>query len=91
VQVGVSDTNGGSHHILRLNSISRKTSRITGRSPSVFSRRYTSIVVSRGLGFVALASHGSDVIAGGVFFHFEKKALYKYGASLFGKQHLRAK
>jgi len=65
-----------SSHFAALTPFSRKRSRIYRRSPSVFSKAIHQHVVSRGLGFVALASHGSDVIAGGVFFILKKKALY---------------
>lgn len=47
-------------------------------------------VISRGKGFVALASHRGEVIAGCVYFHFGRNAIYKYGASDRRFQHLRA-
>ena len=47
-------------------------------------------ILSRGKGRVVLASHRGRVIAGCVYFHFGKKAIYKYGASDRRFQHLRA-
>jgi len=42
-----------------------------------------------GRGEVVLARHGPRPIAGAVFFHYGKKAVYKYGASDKACQHLR--
>jgi lipid II:glycine glycyltransferase (peptidoglycan interpeptide bridge formation enzyme) len=44
----------------------------------------------KGNGFVALAFHQGKSIAGGVYLHFGKKALFKYGASEVKYQELRA-
>ena len=41
-------------------------------------------------GQVALAHHGSEPVAGAVFFHLGTSALYKFGASDETRQHLRA-
>jgi CelD/BcsL family acetyltransferase involved in cellulose biosynthesis len=38
-------------------------------------------IISRGLGFIVLASLNGEVLAGSVFFTFQGKALYKFGAS----------
>ena len=37
-------------------------------------------VIGPGLGFIALAHSGSRPVAAAVFFHFGKKAVYKFGA-----------
>jgi hypothetical protein len=47
-------------------------------------------LISKDHGIVVLASFNKEVIAGGVFFHFGERALYKYGASDRNYQHLRA-
>ncbi len=47
-------------------------------------------VISAKHGFVALASHSSQVVAGAVFFLFGSRAIFKYGASDRNYQHLRA-
>ncbi len=46
-------------------------------------------ILQPGLGRVLLALHAGRPIAGGVFFHFGPKALYKFGASDASHQHLR--
>jgi hypothetical protein len=46
-------------------------------------------VIKPGSGFVALASNESGPVAGAVFFHFGKKAVYKFGASDERLQELR--
>jgi len=47
-------------------------------------------VLARQLGHVVLARHDGVPVAGAVFFHFGRTALYKYGASDETRQHLRA-
>lgn len=38
-------------------------------------------LLSKGLGMIILARHEKEAVAGAVFFHFGRKAMYKYGAS----------
>ena len=38
-------------------------------------------IVAPGLGFVTIARLGKNAVAGAVFFEFQRRALYKYGAS----------
>ena len=38
-------------------------------------------IIAAGFGFIAIARHGERVLAAAVFFEFEKRALYKFGAS----------
>jgi lipid II:glycine glycyltransferase (peptidoglycan interpeptide bridge formation enzyme) len=47
----------------------------------LFFRKVFEHVISIGQGFIILAFHQSEVIAGATFFMLGKKALYKYGAS----------
>lgn len=47
-------------------------------------------LISRGNGLVVLASYRGEAIAGGVYLHFGKEAVYKYGASNKAYQPLRA-
>ncbi len=47
-------------------------------------------VLSQDQGWVVLARHGQVPVAGAVFFHFGKTAIYKFGASNETFQHLRA-
>jgi lipid II:glycine glycyltransferase (peptidoglycan interpeptide bridge formation enzyme) len=46
-------------------------------------------IISKDKGFVALARIDGNCIAGAVYFHFGKHAIYKYGASKMSHQHLR--
>ncbi|GAB4367464.1 MAG: hypothetical protein Kow00128_11950 [Deltaproteobacteria bacterium] len=64
----------------RLNCITRKEHGIPPQ-PREFFRKIHEHVLSRGLGTVALASYRDRFVAGCVYFHFGKKAIYKYGAS----------
>ena len=47
-------------------------------------------VLSQDQGWVVLARYGQVPVAGAVFFHFGKTAIYKFGASHKAFQHLRA-
>jgi hypothetical protein len=58
--------------------------------PFTFFRKIQEHILSHGLGWVVLAYHDGQVVSGNVYFHFGKKALYKYGASDKRYQHLRA-
>ena len=73
----------------RLNCMTRKQHGLPPQPFSFFKKIYEH-VVSRNLGFAILASYQDKPIAGGVFFHFGEKAVYKYGASDLQYQHLRA-
>jgi hypothetical protein len=47
-------------------------------------------VLAANLGWVVLARHHNRAVAGGVYFHFARGAIYKFGASDLAFQHLRA-
>jgi hypothetical protein len=47
-------------------------------------------VVAAGKGFVALADHAGNTVAGAVYFFFRDRALFKFGAFDRNHQHLRA-
>jgi len=72
----------------RLNQITRREHGLPPQPYRFFEEVYRH-VISKGHGFVALASHGSEVVAASVYFHFGKTAIYKYGASHKRYQHLR--
>ncbi len=57
--------------------------------PYLFFQNIYKYVILKDLGFIALAFHNNRVIAGAVFFHFGKKAMYKFGASETKFLHLR--
>ncbi len=64
----------------RLNVRTRKEHGLPPQ-PYRFFRMVYEHVISRGGGFVALASYRGRNIAGAIFFHFADKAIYKFGAS----------
>jgi hypothetical protein len=72
-----------------LNCITRKSHGLPPQPRAFFRAVYRHILKS-GLGIVILASHRGERIAGGVFFHSGKKAIYKYGAAKRKYQDLRA-
>jgi len=73
----------------RLNCLTRKEHGLPPQ-PIHFFRRIYDHIISKKFGFVILASYQKRNIAGGVYFHFGEKAVYKYGASDKNYQHLRA-
>ena len=58
--------------------------------PWLFFEKIYEHLISRNLGMVVMASYEKKNIAACVFFNFKNKALYKFGASDFKYQHLRA-
>jgi hypothetical protein len=73
----------------RLHCITRKRHGLPPQPRCFFEKIYEHII-SKNQGFVALGSRGKTSIAGSVFFNFQKKSLYKFGASDHRYQHLRA-
>jgi lipid II:glycine glycyltransferase (peptidoglycan interpeptide bridge formation enzyme) len=58
--------------------------------PVLFFRNIQKQILSKGNGFVALASYRGKSISGGVYIHSNEKAIFKYGASDRRYQELRA-
>ncbi len=73
----------------QLHCITRKRQGVPPQ-PFHFFRKIYEHIISKNLGFVILASHENKNIAGAIYFHLGKRALYKYGASDKSYQHLRA-
>ena len=71
-----------------LNSITRKHHGVPPQ-PIKFFKKVFEHIISKDKGIVAIASHQGIPVAGAVFFHFGKKALFKFGASIRRFQHLR--
>lgn len=57
--------------------------------PYRFFKNIFHYVISAGMGKVVLALYEGKIIAGDVFFHYNDRALYKFGASDMAFQHLR--
>ena len=64
----------------RLNSITRKKHGLPPQ-PFIFFKHIQQHVLEQQKGFVCLAYNNEVPVAGVVFFYFNKKAIYKYGAS----------
>ena len=79
----------GIKEFYRLNSMTRRLHGIPFQ-PFHFFKKVHEYIISKNLGFVALAFWQKRSIAGAVFFHFGRKAIYKYGASDRKYQELRA-
>ena len=89
VEVTVSDTMDAVTAFYDLNQVTRKHHGLPPQ-PFNFFRAIHEHVLSRGLGFVVLASYRSTPIAASVFLQSGRKALYKYGASALEHRELRA-
>jgi len=72
----------------RLNCITRKRHGLPPQ-PFRFFKNIYEHVVSKKKGFVSLALISKKVIAANVYFHFGRKAIYKYGASDMTYSNLR--
>ena len=89
VEVRVETTLGAVDEFYRLNCLTRRDHGIPPQSHHFFSGVHRE-VISKGNGFVALAYYQGKAIAGNVYFHFGRHAIYKYGASDKRYQGLRA-
>jgi hypothetical protein len=72
-----------------LNCVTRKKHGLPPQ-PKKFFEKFLSEIISQRKGFISLARYEGRDIAGAVFLHFGKKAVYKFGASLSEFQQLRA-
>ena len=72
-----------------LHCRTRKRLGVPPQPASFFASIYTH-VLNRGLGNILLAFQNKRLLAGAVFFHFGKSSLYKFGASDYAFQDLRA-
>jgi hypothetical protein len=72
----------------RLNSKTRKRHGVPPQ-PKRFFRKIFEHIIVKGKGIVALVHYREIPVAGAVFFHVDKKALFKYGASIRKYHYLR--
>lgn len=72
----------------RLNCVTRKRHGLPPQPFSFFKRLYEHIIFKK-KGIISLAVLKNKIIAANVFFHFNKEAIYKYGASDMSYSHLR--
>ncbi|MFX0132634.1 MAG: lipid II:glycine glycyltransferase FemX [Candidatus Hodarchaeota archaeon] len=89
VQIDILNSLDSIKEFYQLNCITRKRHGLPPQ-PFFFLKNIFNHIISKNLGMVMLASHNKKIIASAVYFHFGKKAIYKYGASDYNFQHLRA-
>ena len=89
VTVTVSSTAEGLQEFCRLNCMTRRDHGLPPQ-PAKFFGNIQRHVLAKGHGMVVLASYRGRTIAGAVYFHFGRNAVYKYGASDRSYQNLRA-
>jgi len=88
VPVHISHSLDSVREFYRLNTLTRKDHGIPSQ-PFSFFKNVHKYIISRKKGLVVLASFEGKNIAGGVYFHFGRRAIYKYGASTREYQHKR--
>jgi len=89
VEVKITTSLDSVKEFYRLNCLTRKEHGLPPQ-PYDFFKNIHQHVLLKGFGSVILASYRGKSIAGSVFFHFGRKALYKYGASDHRYQRLRS-
>lgn len=88
VQVEFTTQGEGMRAYYALHCLTRKRHGLPPQ-PWSFFKKIHECVLACGQGFVTLARHGGQVVAGAVFLTFGRSAIYKYGASDLAHQHLR--
>ena len=89
VKTEISQSLGSIKEYYQLHCITRKWHGLPPQ-PFHFFKKIHEHIISRKMGFVILASYRKKIVAGAVYLHFDRTALYKYGASDRAYQHLRA-
>jgi hypothetical protein len=89
VDVNTSNSLESIKEFSRLNCMTRRMHGLPPQPYHFFKKIYDHII-SQNHGKVVLAYHKGKAVAGSIYFHFGKKAMYKYGASDNTYLHLRA-
>jgi len=89
VEVSIDRTLDGVMQYYRLHSITRRRHGLPPQPYRFFKKIYDHII-SKNLGFVALAYYRGKKVAGAMFFNFGDKSMFKFGASDYTYQDLRA-
>jgi hypothetical protein len=89
VRVVISESRSDLDAYYKLHCLTRKRHGLPPQPRGFFSAVYRN-VISKGKGFIALANHEGQTIAGAVYFYSGKNGIYKYGASNRQYQSLRA-
>ena len=80
VRIEISNSSNAMEEYYRLHCITRKGHGIPPQ-PLKFFRKIREHVLQRDMGFIVLSRYREKIVAGAVYFHHGKKAIYKYGAS----------
>ena len=72
----------------RLHCLTRKRHEVPAQ-PFQFFKKIHEHIISKKSGFIVKAFYHDKIVGAAVFFHFGKKALFKFGASDLRYQHLR--
>jgi len=80
LRVGVFDSFEAMRQYYRLHCLTRKRQGVPPQ-PFSFFRKIFDHICSKGGGRLVLAHYYDRPVAGGVFFHFGRKAMYKFGAA----------
>ena len=80
VRIEISNSSNAMEEYYRLQCITRKGHGVPPQ-PLNFFRKIREHVLQRDMGFIVLARYREKIVAGSVYFHHGKRAIYKYGAS----------
>jgi len=80
VKVKIENTLKSVGEYYRLHCITRKKHGLPPQPFNFFKKSFEHII-SKNKGIVALASYNNKIIAGAIFFHFKKQAIFKFGGS----------
>ncbi len=80
VTIEIHSTQASVEQYYHLHCITRKRHGVPPQ-PFIFFKKIYENILSKNLGFIILAYHSDEIIAGAVYFHFGEKALFKFGAS----------
>jgi lipid II:glycine glycyltransferase (peptidoglycan interpeptide bridge formation enzyme) len=89
ITVTISTSPDSMEEFCRLNAITRKDHGLPPQ-PRHFFQSVHDRIISKDMGFIALASYRGAAIAANVYLYFGDQVIYKYGASDRAYQHLRA-
>ncbi|MEO0131216.1 MAG: GNAT family N-acetyltransferase [candidate division WOR-3 bacterium] len=89
VELKIENTIDSVKEFYKLNCITRKRHGLPPQ-PFIFFKKIFEHIISKDMGLIVLAFLNVKPIAGAVYFHFGDTAIYKYGASDFKYQNLRA-
>jgi hypothetical protein len=89
IELAISTSPDALEAFRRLNGMTRRDHGLPPQ-PRHFFRNLHEIVLSQGMGFIALATFRGEAIAANVYFHQGEEMIYKYGASDRAHRNLRA-